>query len=59
MKWDEREGGLEDWKKKEKWETLLLENGFMDGGNSFGDQMELCGLPYRDERPLEREESAT
>ena len=52
MKWD---FGWEDWRKKEKQETLLLENGFTDEENSFRDHiMELCEPPYRWERPLER-----
>ena len=35
-------------KEKEKWWTLLLENGFTDRWNSLeiGSLMELCGLPY-------------
>ena len=36
MKWD---FGWEDWRKKEKWETLLLENGFTYEGNSFRDHI--------------------
>ena len=41
---------MEDWRKNEKWETLLLENGFTDEGISFRDHMislNCMHRPYR------------